>query len=113
MQNMLQQLNWALLLSCGTKGGSPSHHYRKAWRKLLTTILNVQGEVSGDGLGDKLEMALARLHYSNGDYDGVAVSSLREFACAIEAQSGKRIRPADANMLVSATQEVIDVLMSG
>ncbi len=113
MPNLLQQLNWALLLSRGTKGGSPSHHYRKAWRKLLTAALDVQDEVSGDSLGRKLEMALVRLHYSNGDHDGPAITSLREFACAIEAQSGKRIRPADANALVNATQEIIDVLMSG
>jgi len=113
MQNLLQQLNWAQLLSHGTNSGQPSHHCRKAWRKLLTSVLNLQDEVYGGGLGERLEVTLARLHCSNANREGTAVNSLREFACAVEAQSGKRIRPADANALVSATREIIDMLMSG
>lgn len=112
MENVLERLNWVFLLSHRIHSRRPSHSYRKAWLNLLTISQSLGNEIS-DSLDAKLGKAMQSMRYLDENYNGATINSLREFAEAVTAQSGKQIRPADANTMVSATQEIIDVLMSG
>jgi hypothetical protein len=89
MENILQQLNWVMLLSQRTNSVPSSRRYRTAWRHLLTTISNLQAD-SPDNLDTKLGAALEQLYYCRQNHDPAGINSLREFASAVEAQSGNR-----------------------
>jgi len=108
MRNVIQRLNWGLLLSRRVHGGTASNVYRKAWRSLLTISLNLQGTLS-ESLECKLERAVqAMLDLDKSD--GIAaVNSLQDLANTIASQGGKQIPQADANALIAAVQQLIQL----
>lgn len=112
MENVLQQLNWVMLLSHRTNSVPCIPRYRKAWRHLLTTISNLQLDRPANA-GTELDAVLEKLYYFRRNYDPADVNSLREFAGAVAAQSGIRIPRTDANILIGATEEIIELLMAG
>ena len=60
----------------------------------------------------KLEAALQVLEDVNGNNDVAAVNSLDAFINLVEAQKGKKISDMDANALIAAAQEIINLLES-
>jgi hypothetical protein len=58
----------------------------------------------------KLDTALQKLEDANEKNDVAAINSLQAFINAIEAQRGKKIPEADADALIAAAQEIIDLL---
>jgi len=63
-----------------------------------------------NGLEAKLEAALRALEDANEKNDVAAINSLQAFINAIEAQRGKKIPEADADALIAAALEIIDLL---
>ncbi len=110
MRNVVQRLNrwWWLLLSRRVHGGPLPRVYRKAWRSLLTVSLNLQGTLS-ESLECKLEGALqAMLDIDKSD--GIeAVNYLQDLANTIASQSGNQIPQADANALIAAVQQMMQL----
>lgn len=58
----------------------------------------------------KIDRAIAKLEDDNPKNDRVAVRSLRAFINEVEAQSGKKISEEDADDLIEACQQIIDML---
>ncbi len=108
MKNVLEQLNRWLMLSRIMHGEPPPCNYRKAWRSLLTISLNLRDRLS-EGIECKLEGALqAMLDLDKSD--GIAaVNSLQDLANTIASQGGKQIPQADANALIAAVQQLIQL----
>jgi len=69
--------------------------------------LNLHGGTTNSLLA-KLEAALEKLEDSN---DATAVNLLEAFINAVEAQSGKKISEADADELIAAAEEIIELLI--
>ena len=76
-----------------------------------------------EGLGldsiDALELAMAisqqygfQLRSDNENNDKAAINSLQAFINAVEAQSGKKISQEDADNLIAAAQQIINILSS-
>jgi hypothetical protein len=61
-------------------------------------------------LQSKLEAALQLLEDGNENNDGAAVNLLEAFINAARAQYGKKIPTADADILITAAQEIIELL---
>lgn len=114
MANVLQQLNWVMLLSQRTDSLPSSRRYRKAWRRLLSTLSSLRTNSNSPTDSDtELDTALERLYYHCQNRGPADLNSLREFANVVAAQSGDRIPRADANILIGAAQEIIELLMAG
>ena len=60
----------------------------------------------------KLDTALRKLQDGNEANDKAAVNSLTAFINAINAQSGNKISEEDANNLITAAQQIIDMISS-
>jgi hypothetical protein len=73
----------------------------------LVTNLNLQHGIE-NSLDAKLEAAEQALNDINQNNDVAANNSLQAFINAVEAQRGKMIPEAVADLLISATQEIID-----
>ena len=58
----------------------------------------------------KLNTALQKLEDDNENNDAAAINLLEAFINAVEAQRGKKIPEADADALIEAVQEIIDLL---
>ena len=71
--------------------------------------LNLQQGIE-NGLVAKLEAAMQSLGDINANNDVAAVNTLEAFINAVEAQSGNKIPEADADALIAAAQEIIDIL---
>ncbi len=65
-----------------------------------------------NSLESKLENALQKLADDNDKNDVAAINSLRAFINVVEALSGKKIFQEDADILIAAAQEIIDILSS-
>ncbi len=73
-------------------------------------VLNLQEGIS-NSLDAKISAALVVLDDMNlGDNDIAAVNSLEAFINAVMAQSGTKISETDADALISAAQEIINLL---
>ena len=75
----------------------------------LVMSLNLQHGIS-NSLDTKLDSALNALDDMNTNNDVAAVNSLVAFINAVEAQSGNLIAVEDAEALIAAAQQIIDVL---
>jgi hypothetical protein len=63
-----------------------------------------------NSLEAKLNAALGALEDENENNDAAAVNTLEAFINAVEAQRGKKIPQAEADDLIAAAQEIIDLL---
>ncbi|MHC4906535.1 MAG: GLUG motif-containing protein [Planctomycetota bacterium] len=70
----------------------------------------VQHNGIANSLLAKLDAALKILEDSNENNDGAAVGSLGAFINAVNAQRGKKISEADADSLIAAAQQIINML---
>jgi len=61
----------------------------------------------------KIEAAIAKLEDGNPKNDKAVINSLQAFINEVEAQRGKKISEDDADDLIAAAQEAIDMLTSG
>lgn len=66
-----------------------------------------------NSLTAKLETAKKTLEDGNENNDGAAVNSLEAFINAVNAQRGKKISEEDAEALIEAAQQIIDLLNNG
>lgn len=71
--------------------------------------LNLQQGIE-NGLDAKLDAAQHALDDLNANNDGAAVNTLGAFISAVEAQRGNKIAEADADALIAAAQQIIDLL---
>jgi hypothetical protein len=78
----------------------------------LTNYLDELGLHKGiaSSLQSKLEAASQLLEDGNENNDGAAVNLLEAFINAIQAQYGKKIPAADADVLITVAQEIIELL---
>ena len=58
----------------------------------------------------KLDTALEKLEDENDNNDQAAINSLKAFINAVEAQHGKKILEEDADALIAAAEEIIELL---
>ena len=73
--------------------------------------LNLQKGIS-NSLDAKLYAALQALDDLNENNDVAAINTLQAFINAVEAQRGKKISQEDADDLIAAAQEIIDLLVA-
>ncbi len=66
-----------------------------------------------NGLLAKLYSAMQALEDDNDNNDAAAINSLEAFINTVEAQRGKKISESEADILVGAAQEIIDLLGDG
>jgi parallel beta-helix repeat protein/predicted outer membrane repeat protein len=66
-----------------------------------------------NSLEAKLSAALRALEDENEDNDLAAINTLGAFINAVEAQRGKKIPEAEADALIAAAQEIIELLSDG
>jgi len=71
--------------------------------------LNIHEGIA-NSLDSKLEAALKAIDDLKENNDVAALNSIQAFIKAVEAQRGKEIPEADANALIAAAQEIIDLL---
>ena len=71
--------------------------------------LNLQQGIS-NSLDAKLSAAMQALDDINENNDVAAINTLQAFINAVEAQRGNKIPEADADALIAAAQEIIDLL---
>ena len=71
--------------------------------------LNLQKGIA-NSLQVKLDAALRLLEDGNENNDVATVNLLEAFINAVQAQRGKKISEADADNLISAAQEIIELL---
>ena len=65
---------------------------------------------SGSVISRLEPLSIEKLEDGNAKNDKAAVNSLEAFINAVEAQRGKKIPEADADDLIAAAQEIIDLL---
>jgi parallel beta-helix repeat protein len=83
--------------------------------QLLTeqvVVLNLHESIN-NGLDVRIETALGALDDVNDRNDVGAVNSLRAFINAVEALPGDEISEEDADVLMTAAQQIIDLLLAG
>lgn len=73
--------------------------------------LNLQKGIS-NSLDAKLYAALQALDDLKENNDVAAINALQAFINAVEAQRGKKISQEDADDLIAAAQEIIDLLIA-
>ncbi len=80
---------------------------------LIETVsdLNLQHGIE-NSLDAKLDAVLKALQDLNENNDIAAINALQAFINAVEAQRGNKISDADADILISAAQAIIDRLMA-
>jgi hypothetical protein len=82
--------------------------------QVITQIENLDIEQGiENNLNSKLESALKVLDDLNENNDVAAINSLEAFINAVEAQRGKKISEEDADALIEAVQQIIDMLTNG
>jgi hypothetical protein len=82
--------------------------------KLVQDVRNMNLEKGiENSLVAKLEAALQVLDDVNENNDVAAINSLEAFINLVEAQRGKQISDTDADALIVAAQQIIDLLESG
>lgn len=106
MENVLQRLNMALLLSHKVHCGPPPNSYRKAWWNLLTTSVKLRDRLS-EVVDVKLSAVLLSMHDLSGNGNLVTINSLQDLAEAVATQSNNQISRADAETMIAAAQEII------
>ena len=74
-------------------------------------VLNLQQGIE-NSLDSKLDAVSKALDDVNKNNDIAAINALQAFINSVEAQRGKKILDADANALIAAAQEIIDLLLS-
>jgi hypothetical protein len=74
--------------------------------------LNLQNGIS-NSLDAKLDAALQAIDDLNENNDIAAINTLQAFINAVKAQRGNKISSADADILIAAAQEIIDLLLAG
>jgi hypothetical protein len=74
----------------------------------ITEINSVSGILNS--LDAKLDSALEALDNVNEQNDAAAINKLQAFINAVEAQRGNHISEEDADILIAASQEIIDML---
>ncbi len=79
---------------------------------LALDIIDLELQGLGNSLLAKLDTALQKLADDNDKNDVAAINSLQAFINAVEAQSGKKISQEDADTLIAAAQQIIDILSS-
>jgi len=65
---------------------------------------------TANSLQAKLNTALEKLEDDNENNDAAAINSLQAFINAVQAQRGKKISQVDADDLIEAAQQIIDIL---
>jgi K319-like protein/NHL repeat-containing protein len=75
----------------------------------LVDQLNIPAGTS-NSLIAKLNTALDNLNDGNSNNDPAVINNLQSFINAVQAQSGKKIPVADANVLIASAQAIIDLL---
>ena len=75
-------------------------------------VLNLHEGIT-NSLEAKLNAALRALEDENENNDAAAVNTLEAFINAVEAQRGKKIPEAEADALIAAAQEIIELLSDG
>ena len=65
-----------------------------------------------NSLDAKLDAVLNALNELNDNDDQAAINALQAFINAVEAQSGKQIDEPDANDMIAAAQEIVDLLLA-
>lgn len=83
--------------------------------QLLTehvVVLNLHESIN-NGLDVRIEAALGTLDNVNDRNNAGAVNSLRAFINAVEALRGDEISEEDADVLMTVTQQIIDLLLAG
>ena len=88
-----------------------------ARKSLMPTPPPLKSQRSGgcgieNSLVAKLDNALAKLQDGNPNNDGAAINKLQAFINQVEAQSDNQIPEEDANTLIAAAQEIIDLLLA-
>jgi len=73
--------------------------------------LNLQSGIS-NSLDAKLNAALKAIDHLNDNNDVAAINTLQAFIRAVEAQRGNKIPVDDADDLIAAAQQIIDLLMA-
>ena len=73
--------------------------------------LNLQTGIE-NSLDTKLDAALKAIEDLNENNDVAAVNSLGAFINAVQAQRGNKIPEADADALIAAAQQIIDLLLA-
>ena len=79
---------------------------------LEVMALNLQQGIS-NSLNAKLDSVLNALEDVNENNDVAAVNSLEAFINAVEAQRGVHLTDAEADQLVTAALQIIDLILSG
>jgi hypothetical protein len=74
--------------------------------------LNLQQGIS-NSLDAKLDAVKKALDDVNDNNDAAAINALETFINAVEAQRGNKILDEDADALIEAAQEIIDLLRNG
>ncbi len=77
----------------------------------LAEALNLNQGIN-NSLDSKLQNALAALEAANAGQRQDAVNKMQAFINGIEAQRGNKIPEADADSLIAAAQQIIDLLMT-
>lgn len=87
--------------------------WRKDFEKLAqdVTDLGLQYGIENSLLA-KLDAAIQKLDDDNDNNNLAAINSLQAFINAVEAQRGKKISVEDADYLINAAQQIIDLLSS-
>jgi predicted outer membrane repeat protein len=65
---------------------------------------------TASSLKAKLDAAIKKLNDNNGQNDKAAANALKAFINAVEAQQGKKIPTADADGLITAAQDIIELI---
>jgi hypothetical protein len=66
-----------------------------------------------NSLVSKLDTVLKKLEDDNENNDVASINSLESFINAVQAQRGKKISEADADVLIAAAQKIIELLSCG
>ena len=98
--------------------------YPRLWWEMLIEPVDLATELSenidtmtlqkgiANSLQSKLDAAIGLLEDGNENNDIAAVNLLEAFINVVQAQSGKKISEADADELIAAAQQLIDLLSS-
>ena len=106
MSDVFKRLNWALLLSHKIYGGPPPYSCRRAWYDLLTIGLNLHDGIS-EVFETSLDESLQAMCGPNGNSNTAFINSLQNIINIITSENGNRISKADADVVITAAQELI------
>jgi len=97
--------------------------YPRLWWEIqpVDLVIELSGNISAMSLKKgiensllvKLDTVIKILQDGDEDNDAAAINSLQAFINAVEAQSGKKISQEDADGLIEAAQQIIELLSDG